>query len=70
MFFFASKEENSNNNFKDNSGINNPPKKKSNWSAPKTNSSELETFFLKEIHSAILKLMMSKKTFLEKKEAI
>ena len=42
--FFSNKEETSNNNFRNYNEVNNPPKKKSNWSALKTNSPELQTF--------------------------
>ena len=42
--FFSNKEEISNNNFRNANGGNNPSKNKSYWSAPKTNSPELETF--------------------------
>ena len=42
--FCANKEQNSNNNFRNNNDVNNPLKKKSSWSAPKTNSSELDIF--------------------------
>ena len=44
--FFAKKEQNSNNNFRNNNEVNNQPKKKSNWSSPKANSPELETFLI------------------------
>ena len=41
---FSKKDQTSNSNFRNNNEVNNPPKKKSNWSALKPNSTELQTF--------------------------
>ena len=53
---FSNKDQTSKNNFRNNNEVNNPPKKKSNWSALKTNSTELQTFLIsvKEIYSVYL----------------
>ena len=66
------REETSNGDFRNNKEVHNPPKKKSNWSAQKTNSPELEAYLtsVREIYSVMLNQVMSKITFLKKEKVL